>query len=545
MNALSDCKPDPASLVGITHSWRQDLFGGFLVSLIALPLSLGIAVASGFPPTAGLITAIVGGLLVSWFKGSSLTITGPAAGLIVVILGSVQTLGGADGWSGYRYTLAAIVVSGGLQGLLGIFKAGRLAAYFPNSVVHGLLAAIGIIIMLKQLPVMAGVQVEAGGLLAELARLPTALGFFIPQVMGIALIGLVFLLVWPRVRCPLLRRIPAPLLVILSGILLGWVFDLGQLAPEQFFRLPDGLRVDGPWLVSLPDDLAASIVFPDFSRIGQPAFWGSVVAITLVGSLESLLSTAAVDKLDPRRRYSDLNRDLTAIGIGNMVAGLLGGLPMISEIVRSSANIDAGGQSRWSNAFHGIFLLIFIVLLPNWIDAIPLASLAALLVHTGYRLASPLAFARTLDLGKEQLALFVITLLGVLASGLLTGVALGILAKLLFHIGRGVSLRGLLSISYHLESQAGNAWIVRVSGAAIFSNFLSLKSEMAALPSGGRITFDLSEAELIDHTVMDFIHQYRNDYNTRGGHCEIQGLGQHTAYGVHDLAARKRQASDG
>jgi MFS superfamily sulfate permease-like transporter len=224
---------------------------------------------------------------------------------------------------------------------------------------------------------------------------------------------------------------------------------------------------------------------------------------------------------------------------------MLGGLPMIAEIVRSSANIDAGGQSRWSNAFHGLFLLLFIVLLPNWIDAIPLASLAALLVYTGYRLASPLAFARTLDLGKEQMALFVITILGVLVSNLLTGVAIGILAKLLFHIGRGVPLRGLLSISYHLEPHAANTWVVRVSGAAIFSNFLSLKSELAGLAPGGHITFDLSEAGLIDHTVMDFIHQYREDYNARGGHCEIQGLDQHAAYGAHALAARKRHASDG
>jgi len=545
MNPLSHFKPDLASLAGLATSWRQDLLAGFLVSLIALPLCLGIAVASGFPPMAGLITAMVGGILVSWFKGSSLTITGPAAGLIVVILGSVQSLGGADAWAGYRYTLAAIVVSGALQCLLGVFKAGRLAAYFPNSVVHGLLAAIGIIIMLKQLPVMAGVRIEADGLLAELARLPEALGFFIPQVMGIGLLGLVLLLIWPRVEHPLLRRLPAPMLVILSGIVLGWAFDLRQLAPEQYFRLPENLQVGGALLVSLPEDLASSIVFPDFSRIGQSTFWGSVIAITLVGSLESLLSTAAVDKLDPRQRYSDLNRDLSAIGIGNLVAGMLGGLPMIAEIVRSSANIDAGGQSRWSNAFHGLFLLIFIVLLANWISAIPLASLAALLVYTGYRLASPLAFARTLDLGKEQLALFVITTIGVLASNLLAGVAIGILAKLLFHIGRGVPLRGLLSISYHLEPHAGNTWVVRVSGAAIFSNFLSLKSELAGLAPGGHITFDLSEAGLIDHTVMDFIYQYQEDYTTRGGHCEILGLDQHAAYGAHALAARKRQASDG
>jgi MFS superfamily sulfate permease-like transporter len=545
MDPIPPIKPDRnVFFFGSADHWRQDLNAGLLVSLIALPLCLGIAVASGFPPMAGLITAIVGGVLVSWYKGSCLTITGPAAGLIVVILGSVESLGEADDWAGYRYTLAAIVVSGGLQWLLGLFKAGRLAAFFPNSVVHGMLAAIGIIIMAKQLPVMAGVEIEDHGLLTGLARLPEALGFFIPQAAGIALVGLALLLAWPHVRHPMLSRIPAPLLVIVSGVLLGKVFDLRHLAPEQYFRLPEGLSLGNSLLVSIPEDLTASLVLPDFARIGDVAFWGSVISITLVGSLESLLSTAAVDKLDPRKRYSDLNLDLRAIGMGNMAAGLLGGLPMIAEIARSSANIDAGGQTRWSNAFHGVFLLIFVVLLPNWIGAIPLASLAALLVYTGYRLTSPLAFARTLDLGKEQLALFVITIAGVLAGNLLAGVAIGILAKLLFHIGRGVSLRDLLSISYHVAPEAGNRWVVRVSGSAIFSNFVSLKSELANLPPGGHIVFNLSEAGLIDHTVMEFIHQYRDDYIVQGGSCEILGLDQHTAYGPHAHSARNRPASN-
>lgn len=530
-----------ATPADLKSNWRQDISAGFLVFLIALPLCLGISVASGFPPMAGIISAIIGGLLVSRINGSYLTVTGPAAGLIVVILTAVESLGQGDAMAGYRYTLAAIVIAGILQMVLGFYKAGRLAAFFPSSVVHGMLAAIGIIIIGKQLPVMAGVQIEGGSILSGIAQLPHALTYFIPKIALIALAGVAILIGWPSIQSHTLRKIPAPILVIASGMLLGKLFDLAHLQPEALFKAPEDLIIGGAFLVSIPDSLAASIVSPDFAKIASFAFWESVISICLVGSLESLLSAAAVDKLDPEKRYSDLNRDLRAVGIGNTVSGMLGGLPMIAEIVRSSANIDAGAQSGWSNFFHGVFLLVFVMLFPHIIDTIPLASLAALLVYTGFRLASPQAFAKTLDIGKEQLALFVITIAGILATNLLAGVMIGIAAKLLIHLGRGVPIENLLTISYRLDRKQAGTCLIKVSGSAIFSNFISLKSELAALPNGKTVIFDLTDAYLIDHTVMEFIDHYRDDYIARGGRCEIHGLEKHETYADHELAARKRK----
>lgn len=523
-------------------AWGSDIISGFLVFLIALPLSLGVAVASGFPPMAGVLSAIIGGLLVSRINGSALTVVGPAAGLIVVIFASVQVLGQGDNLAGYRYTLAAIVLSGVLQFVLGYFKAGRLAAFFPASVVHGMLAAIGIIIIVKQLPAMLGIQVETpGNMLLAIWQLLRVHAFFVPRIGLIALFGLCILIGWPQLKNPLLKIIPAPLLVIVVGMGLGYLFNLAEFSPDALFNLPPDIDIGGPYLVSIPDSLAAAIVLPDFAKLTSPAFWQSVISICLVGSLETLLSTAAVDKLDPQKRYSDLNKDLQAIGIGNTLSGMIGGLPMIAEIVRSSANIDYGARSGWSNFYHGGFLLLFVILFPWLIACIPLASLAALLVYIGYKLASPRAFARTLDLGKEQLYIFAVTIVGILISNLLVGVMLGIVAKLLVHLVRGVPLRNLLSISYRMEQVATDNYRLKIDGSAVFSNFIALKSQLATLPQGKTIVFDLADVYLIDHTVMEFISAFRRDYILHGGDCEILGLDGHAVAGNHDLAARIKQ----
>lgn len=531
---------NPLSIKGFdSANLSADVMAGFLVFLIALPLSLGVAIASGFPPMAGIISAIIGGVLVSRINGSVLTITGPAAGLIVVIFTAVQSLGQDDMQAGYRYTLAAILVSGVLQIAMGHFKAGRLAAFFPASVVHGMLAAIGLIIITKQLPVMVGLQVQSPAtILQSMLQLFEVEAFFNPRIALIALIALCILIGWPQINHPHLKKIPAPLLVILSGIGMGYGFDLTAFHPDALFNQPDSIDIDGPFLVAIPDSLANSIVFPDFSKVASMAFWESVISITLVGSLETLLSAAAVDKLDPGKRYSDLNRDLQAIGVGNTLAGMVGGLPMIAEIVRSSANIEYGARSGWANCFHGLFLLVFVLLFPHFIDRIPLASLAALLVYTGYRLTSPQAFAKTLDLGRQQLLIFVVTIISILASNLLLGVLVGIVSKLLMHLFRGVALKDVICLSFHVQRQAEDVYVVKVSGSAIFSNFIALKSELAGLQKSKTVLFDLSDVYLIDHTVMDFIHDYRNDYMAQGGRCEIQGLSQHLADSEHKLSSR-------
>ncbi len=540
MNPLTSPIPK-TGFAGLTENWRNDIVSGFLVFLIALPLCLGVAIASGFPAMSGVITAIIGGLLVSRINGTHVTVTGPAAGLIVVILTAVQSLGQGDALAGYRLTLAAIVVSGVLQFGLGVFKAGRLSAFFPSTVIHGMLAAIGIIIMAKQIPLMAGVQALTGGVLPGIAKIPHDLVYFIPQIALIGLASLAILIFWPRIKTPSLQKIPAPILVIIGGTVFGQLFDVAHLQFGQDFILPKDLVLGPTFLVHIPDSLQASIVFPDFSKILSFAFWESVFAITLVGSLETLLVAAAVDKLDPYKRYSDLNRDLRAVGIGNTVSGLLGGLPMIVEILRSSTNVNSGAKTSWSSFFHGAFMLLFVLLFPYVIDKIPLASLAALLVYAGYRLASPRTFAERMILGWAQLAIFVITIAGVLVTNILAGVLIGIVAKLLIHLLRGVSPKNMLQISYHVERKDTDTWLFRVSGSAVFSNFISLKAEVSEVPDGKTVIFDLSEVYLIDHTVMELIDRFRQDYIERGGVCEIAGLDQQVPFSEHVLAARRRR----
>lgn len=327
-------------IAGLIENWRSDILSGFLVFLIALPLCLGIAMASGFPPQAGIITAIVGGLLVSRINGSFITIAGPAAGLIVVILDSVQELGEGDAMAGYRYTLAAVFFAGLIQILMGVLKAGKMSAFFPSSAVHGMLAAIGIIIMAKQIHVMLGVKPDASTLFQTIGAIPASLKDMNPEVASIGFLGLGILTLWTFVRSPRLKMIPAPLIVVLVGMGLAQYFDLDDeriflFLPDTPF-LPHHEYTIGPkFLVAIPNNFLAGFAFPDFAPIFTLTFWAQVVAICLVGSLETLLSAAAVDKLDPYRRTSNLNRDLAAVGLGNIVCGLIGGLPMIAEIVRS------------------------------------------------------------------------------------------------------------------------------------------------------------------------------------------------------------------
>lgn len=539
------------TLAGFAENRRADAVSGFLVFLIALPLCFGIAVASGFPPMAGIISGVIGGLVVSRINGSTLTVVGPAAGLITVLFTAVQTLGEGDAYAGYRHTLAAIVVAGALQVLLGLSRAGRLATFFPAAIAHGMLAAIGLIIIGRQAPILLGTRPEIESSWQSLAAIPASLFHFQPAIFLVGGIGLVILFAWPLLRNRGLGRLPAPILVVWVGYVLGQAFDLNQA--ELYVQ---SLGSDSPalqrlvtttapqFLADVPDRFLDSLVRPDFSRVGTLPFWNAVLSLFLIGSLESLMVASAVDRLDPEKRRSNLNRDIAAIGFGNVLSGFIGGMPMIAEIVRSSANIGYGARSGWSNFFHGLFLLLFMVLFPHIIRNIPLASLAALLIYAGYRLTSPKTFTRTLDVGVEQLVLFLITLAGILATNILAGVAIAIAAKLMIHRWRGVPLRNLFRMSYRIGREADGVCLIRIEGAALFSNFTALKSELVQLPAGEAVVFDLSAASLVDHTVMDFIDRFRLDRITGGGRCEVRGLDEHQAYSEHPLAARLRKTQE-
>lgn len=523
--------------VGLKENWKSDLLAGFLVFLIALPLCLGIALASGVPPLAGILSAVIGGSLVSMISGSYVTINGPAAGLIVVILSAVETLGGADRRVGYQLTLAAIVVAGVIQIVLGLSKAGKLSSFFPASAVHGMLASIGLIIMTKQSYVLLGLAAPPGNALYQMCQLPGSLGQLNPEIAFIGVVSLLTVILLPRFAK--FRSIPAPLVAVVVATQLGMFFDLSHEHTYVDF-LNHAYHVGPDFLVTLPGNFLDGLTSPDWSRVGELVFWKIALSIAIIASLETLLSAAAVDKLDPQQRRSNLNRDLAAIGLGTTLSGMIGGLPMIAEIVRSSANINNGARTRWSNFFHGLFLLAFVVLAPGLIHHIPLASLAAILIYTGYRLASPKEFARTLKVGSDQFAIFCTTIVVTLASDLLVGMAAGILLKFVLHLQRGASPKAMLRCSYRVDED-GESTTIAFDGPLVFSNLLQLKQRLESVPPGLQVTISLDQTQIVDHSSLEFLHGFQQEYQRSGGCVNLSGLEQHCSSSQHPLATRSRR----
>jgi MFS superfamily sulfate permease-like transporter len=521
-----------------TPQWKNEIISGFIVFLIALPLSLGIAMASGVPPFAGIIAAIIGGILVSRISGSNVTINGPAAGLIVVVLHGIEVLGKGDAGAGYRAMLAAVVVSGAILFLAGRLKAGKLGDLFPASAVHGMLAAIGVIIMSKQIHTLLGVVPHAKEPLELLAEIPNSMVHANPEIAAIGLASLAILLVFPFIRSSWISRIPVPMVVVVVGIALGRYFDLDHV--HTYLWNPGASYEVGPkLLVSLPGNLLEGFTFPNFSALQLSGFWGVVLSLTLIQGLETLLSASAVDRFDPLRRRSDLNKDLAAVGLGSAVSGALGGLPIIAEIVRSRANVSSGAKTPWSNFFHGIFMLLFVALAPGLIHQIPLACLAAVLIVTGYRLASPSQFKHTLEIGWDQLAIFSATLVTTLATDLLVGVLTGIVLKFLLHLLRGASPRSMLSASMTEEAD-GEAVRIRIRKMAVFTNYLAIKNKLEKIPTGREVILDLSEAKLVDHTVMEKLAHFVEEYGRKGGAARLTGLETLKSTATHPLASRRK-----
>jgi MFS superfamily sulfate permease-like transporter len=523
-------------------SIKDDIISGFLVFLIALPLCLGIAMASGFPPVAGILTAVVGGIISTWIGSARLTIKGPAAGLIVIALGAVQELG-AEGGNGYRRALATIVVAAVLQILFALIKAGALGDIFPSSVVHGMLAAIGVIICSKQVHVALGVKPEAKEPLHLLLEIPRSIGELNPEIAIIGAVSLAILFSAPVIakKVAVFKKIPAPLLVLVVAVPIAHFFDLEHEHTYSFSITHHDYKIGPSFLVNLPGNLLAAVTTPDFSAILSGTSIKYIVMFALVGSIESLLSAKAVDMLDPEKRRSDLDKDLLATGVGNLIAGLIGGLPMISEIVRSSANIGYGARSKLSNFFHGSFLLLFVAFLPGLIHRIPLAALAAMLIFTGTRLASPHEFTKTYRIGREQLLIFMTTMIVTITTDLLVGVAAGLVTKMVVHLVNGVPVNGLFRPMI-AERVDGDRVILRVQHAAVFSNYLTIKKHIAKHAEAKHLVVDFDDAHLVDHTVMEKLHEQEELFKRAGRKLELCGLDGHQSLSAHPLAARKKAA---
>ncbi len=523
---------------------RHDVLAGFLVFLIALPLCLGISLASGYPPIAGVFTAIIGGLFTPWISNSELTIKGPAAGLIVIALGAITEFGKIYGPErAYQLALGVGVAAGVLQIIFALTRSGILGEFFPITVVHGMLAAIGVIIMAKQVHIALGVTDVKGEPLELLAVIPRSLSLnrLNPEIALIGVVSLLILFLLPLVRNRYVRMIPAPMLVVLVAIPLGIYFDLSHEHTYSFGG--HNYSLGEKFLVTVPNNLFAAVRFPDFAALATAAGWKWVVYFALIGSLESLLSAKAIDLIDFWKRKANMNRDMLAIGIGNTVAASLGGLPMISEIVRSKANVDNGARTRFANLFHGLFLLGFVALVPGLIHRIPHAALAAMLVYTGFRLASPREFISVTRIGKEQLIIFLATLIGVLATDLLVGVAIGIAVKLAIHLLNGMPLRSVFKPFLDIEPRDDKTCVIRTHGSAVFSNWIPFKHqiEYVGLQQRNNLVIDLSQTKLVDHSVMDKLHELQKDFEQEGLSLELTGLDSHRKLSEHLLSARRHE----
>ena len=514
---------------GFRRYWGPDLLSGFLVFLIALPLCLGISLACGYPAIAGIFTAIIGGIVGTVFSNSELTIKGPAAGLIVIAIGCVTDFGFTAGrdpaadMEAYRLALGVGVVAGVIQILFGLFRSGILGEFFPPAAVHGLLASIGVIIFAKQLPVTLGLGSE-GSPLELLARIPSYFTDFHPQVGLIGMISLVIMFGYPLLKIPGLRAIPAPLVVVVVTVPMGMHYGLGS-----------------EFLVSVPSNMFGAITFPDFGGVATATGVKYIILFSLIGSLESLLSAKAVDQIDPYRRKTNHDGDLLAIGVGNTASAFVGGLPMISEIVRSKANIDNGAKTRFANMYHGLFLLVFVALAPFLINLIPLAALGAMLVFTGFRLASPKEFVHMYHVGREQLVIFVATIVGVLATDLLVGIGIGILVKVLIHLVNGMPVASLFRLRVDVDRGAEGS-TVAVSDSAVFATWIGLKKRLDALKGETPVTVDLSGTRLVDHTVMGRLREMQKEFEEDGARLKIQGLDGHRAVSDDPTAARLRKS---
>lgn len=528
---------------GLKENWKGDALSGFLVFLLALPLSLGIAGASDFPPIYGLVSAMIGGLIVSFFAGSLLTIKGPAAGLIVIVAGAVAELGHGDSTLGWQLALGAVVVAGIVQVGFGFLKLGNLSDFFPLSAVHGMLAAIGIIIISKQLHFLVGMNpvtpegkpmVEPLELIFEIKNTIMHL-FRYKEVATIGVVSLIIVFGWPYLPFKATKKIPSALIVLLVTIPLAKFLGIHDIPADK----AHGIKAFTPMLEfkeNLGQVMHVNVNFDGWKQTG--AFIKYVIMFALVGSLEALLTVKAVDMQDKWKRRSNTNKDLIGVGIGNIIAGIFGGLPMISEVARSSANVSNGAQTRWANFFHGLFILIFLIFAVSFHEMIPRAALAAMLIGVGWKLTHPREFGHMAKIGWEQVVIFSFTIIVTLLTDLLIGIAAGILLKIILHVIHGAPLVSLFNPKLKVEKNH-----ISLKGALGFTNFITIKKAILKFDFTEHVILDVKECKLIDHSVIENLHHIQDDFTVEGGRLEILGIEEFEPItnSLHKFAALRKK----
>ena len=482
----------------------SDLAAGLVVFLVALPICLGVALASGAPLMSGIIAGIVGGIIVTWISGSHVSVSGPAAGLTAIVATQIGILGSFEAF------LTAVVIAGLIQIGIGLFKAGSLAAFFPSSVIKGLLAAIGIILILKQVPHLIGYDVDwfgdMGFVQQDQENSFTELAIaFLNIHPGAALIGaasLLLLIFWDKLKLNRLK-LPAPLVVVGGGI-------IGVLALRG---LGGYWLVDSTHLVQLPminsmDSLKASVSFPDFSVLTSTPVWVAAITVAIVASLETLLNLEAVDKIDKFKRISPPNRELIAQGVGNITCGMIGGLPVTSVVVRSSVGIDAGGKTKLTSFVHGLLLLVMVLAAPGLLNLIPFSCLAAILIFTGYKLAKPALFVQMWKEGRGQFGTFVITVLAIVLTDLLVGIFVGLTVAICVILFNNLKRAPFIIHEKHVGDD-----VIRIKlGSQIsFLNRASFLKTFHSFPKGSHVVLDARRTDYIDPDILDLFREFEEE----------------------------------
>lgn len=518
-----------------------DVKSGLVLSLIALPLSIGISLASGAPPTAGLISAIVGGMLGALIGGCELAINGPAAGLIVIVLGAVDSLGAGDPVHGFHRMLGCLVVAGLLQVVFGLLRAGKLALAVPTSVVHGMLMGIGVIIMIKQIPVLAGAPAQAKSMWGILVETPSILGRANWEIAFIGLASIVILVAANLSGARVFKWIPAPLVVVGFGLGMDQYFDLEHVHQVEFFhRVFD---VGPQYLLKLPANVAETLFGASFQDLFSMNSIKAIVSIAIVGSIESILSVSAIDRMDPFKRKSNFDRELISKGVCNALLGFLGGIPIIAEIVRSSANISSGAQTRYANFFHGAFILFFVLLFKDLLRSIPLSALAGILAVVGFRLAHPKQLLHSWHVGWDQWLVFTTTLLLTVFEDLLVGVAVGVALEVALNAIRSQTLVKVFQCDRiaTIEEEHGE---VTISSPLVFSNFLQIQGSIKQLREKSSAVIDLRGSRFIDHSVMERLHGLQHEFASQGKKLTVRFHEQHRSGGRHELSSRRVSPKD-
>lgn len=521
---------------GLIENWQADVIAAISVSLIALPLSLGIALAAGAPAMAGILSAIVGGVVTTLYRGGHVSVNGPAKGVIAVILFGITVMDDGSGQA-FNYVLAAIVVSGAIQAVLGVLKLGRLADIFHSSVIHGLLAAIGIIIIAKQIHVALGTKSESSSIIQNLIDAFLFLPNANPFVVVISFVGLLLLLFHSKISFRVFQFFPAPIWVIALSIPFTYLFNFFE--PKTLDFIGNSYEVGPYLLLDIPNSFSDSILHPNFGKIETVEFWTTVISILIITSIESLAIAKAVDKIDPYKRKTDLNKDLTGIGLSTMVAGFVGGLPIIAVIIRSTVNIHNGAKTKWSNLYQGGFLLLLIVVLGPIMKQVPLCAFAILLVYTGFKLASPAVFKQVYNQGPEQLIFFVFTMVLTLYTNLLIGLLGGLLFVMVSHMLLAKEpIHRFFNMIYRsgssIEENHDGSFELKIKGIANFLGVLKVDKLIKNIPSGVNVNIDLSETRLVGMTYMEYLVDYLRTQKDSGRNVAIKGLDSHVSYSTHN-----------